>query len=65
MMEMARRRILLVDSGKFDSSHLERLGPLDALSDIVTERAPRGELAQAIRAAGVKLHVAGRSRRRI
>jgi DeoR/GlpR family transcriptional regulator of sugar metabolism len=64
MMDMARRRILLVDSGKFDTSHLERVGPLDGLSDIVTERMPRGPLAQAIRAAGVKLHVAGRARRR-
>lgn len=58
MLDMARRRILLVDSGKFDTSHLERLGPLDAITDVVTERAPRGPLAQAIRAAGVKLHVA-------
>jgi DeoR/GlpR family transcriptional regulator of sugar metabolism len=65
MMDMAKRRILLVDSGKFGASHLERVGPIDALSDVVTERAPRGDLAQAIRAAGVKLHVAGRAKRRI
>lgn len=64
MMDMARRRVLLVDSGKFDTSHMERVTPLDALSDIVTERAPKGPLAQAIRAAGAKLHVAGRAKRR-
>jgi DeoR/GlpR family transcriptional regulator of sugar metabolism len=64
MLAMARRRILLVDSGKFDKSHLERVGPLDVLTDIVTERAPRGPLGQAIRGAGVKLHVAGRLRHR-
>jgi DeoR/GlpR family transcriptional regulator of sugar metabolism len=63
MLDVAKRRILLVDSGKFDTSHLERVGPLDALTDIVTERAPRGSLAQAIRGAGIKLHVAGRLKR--
>ena len=65
MMDMARRRILLVDSGKFGTAHLERVAPLDALSDVVTERAPRGDLAQAMRAAGVKLHVAARTKRRV
>jgi DeoR/GlpR family transcriptional regulator of sugar metabolism len=64
MLDMARRRILLVDSGKFEKSHLERVGPLDTLTDIVTERAPRGPLAQAIREAGAKLHVAGRLKHR-
>jgi len=64
MLDMAKRRILLVDSGKFDTSHLERVGPLDTLTDLVTERTPRGSLAQAIRGAGVKLHVAGRLKRR-
>lgn len=63
MLAMARRRVLLVDSGKFDTSHLERVGPLEALTDIATDRAPRGELAQALRKAGVKVHVAGRARR--
>ena len=64
MMDMAQRRILLVDSGKFDAAHLELVCPLSGLSDIVTERAPRAALADAIRAAGVKLHVAGPTRRR-
>jgi DeoR family glycerol-3-phosphate regulon repressor len=64
MLDMAKRRVLLVDSGKFDQSHLERVGPLDALTDLVTEQAPRGPLAQAIRGAGIKLHVAARLKRR-
>jgi DeoR family glycerol-3-phosphate regulon repressor len=64
MMDMSRRRILLVDSGKFDAAHLELVCPLKGLSDIVAERAPRGALAEAINAAGVKMHVAGSTRRR-
>ena len=63
MMDMAQRRILLVNSGKFESAHLELICPLNGLSDIVTERAPRGALGEAIRAAGVKVHVAGSTRR--
>lgn len=62
MLDTARRRILLVDSGKFDASHLERIAPLDAFTDIVTEARPRGPLAQAIRGAGAKLHIVERRR---
>jgi DeoR/GlpR family transcriptional regulator of sugar metabolism len=63
MMDMARRRVLLVDSGKFDVAHLELVCPLARLSDIVTERAPRGSLADAIAASKVKLHIAAARRR--
>jgi DeoR/GlpR family transcriptional regulator of sugar metabolism len=64
MLDMAPRRILLVDSGKFDRSHLERVAALDAFTDIVADQAPKGALAKAIRGAGVKLHTAGRGRPR-
>jgi DeoR/GlpR family transcriptional regulator of sugar metabolism len=58
MMEGTQRRMLLVDAGKFDAVHLERICPLADLTDIVSDRAPRGPLAEAVRAAGVKLHLA-------
>jgi DeoR family glycerol-3-phosphate regulon repressor len=64
MLSMGRRRILLVDSSKFDASHLERVGPLNGLTDVVTDRSPRGDLADALRKARVKVHVAGRAKRR-
>lgn len=64
MLDMAPRRILLVDASKFDASHLERIAPLNAFTDIVTDQAPKGALAKAIRDAGTKLHVAARLKRR-
>jgi DeoR family transcriptional regulator, glycerol-3-phosphate regulon repressor len=58
MLERAQRKMLLVDAGKFEAAFLERVCPLADLTDIVADRAPPDALAEAIRAAGVKLHVA-------
>lgn len=62
MMEHAQRKTLLVDAGKHDAVFLERVCPLSELTDIVTDRAPRGALADAITASGVTLHVAPKTK---
>jgi DeoR/GlpR family transcriptional regulator of sugar metabolism len=58
MLDRARRRVLLVDSTKFDEVHLEVVCPLARLTDLVTERAPGGALARALEAAGTALLLA-------
>jgi DeoR/GlpR family transcriptional regulator of sugar metabolism len=63
MLEMAPQRVLLVDASKFDAGALELVCPLAKLTDIIAERAPGRALADTIRAAGVKLHIASARRR--
>ncbi len=58
MLERAARRVLLVDSGKFGRTHLERICGLGALTDVVTDSAPPPDLEAALERAGVRLTVA-------
>lgn len=58
MLERARRRILLVDHGKFDQARYELVGPLADLDDLVTDRRPPRELCRAIEAHRVALRLA-------
>ena len=59
MFARAARRVLLADSEKFGRAVLERICPLGALTDLVTDRAPEGPLAAALAEAGVTVLVAG------
>ena len=56
MMERAERRVLLVDASKFGRRHLELVCPISHLTDLVTDRAPEGPLAEALAGAGVAVH---------
>ncbi|MDN5863563.1 MAG: DeoR/GlpR family DNA-binding transcription regulator, partial [Salinisphaera sp.] len=58
MIERCEHIYLLVDHTKFDLHVLEVVAPLDALSGVVTDRAPPGPLAHALREAGVALYIA-------
>lgn len=58
MIERADRALLLCDSSKFDAAQFERIGPLAAWDDLVTDAAPGKRLAAALRGGGVTLHVA-------
>ena len=58
MLERARRTRLLVDATKFGSRHLEIVCPLERLGGLVTDRAPTGALAAAIKRARLELQVA-------
>jgi DeoR/GlpR family transcriptional regulator of sugar metabolism len=58
MIERADRALLLCDSSKFDAAQFERIGPLEAWDDLVTDAAPGKRLAAALRGGGVTLHVA-------
>jgi DeoR family transcriptional regulator, glycerol-3-phosphate regulon repressor len=62
MLDMAPRRVLLADASKFQTGYLELVCPLQQLTDIVSDKAPPRAIADAVKAAGVKLHIAtGRS----
>lgn len=63
MMDMSQRRMLLADASKFDSGYLELICPPSQLTDMVTDRKPTGALAEALRDAHVKLHVASASKK--
>jgi DeoR/GlpR family transcriptional regulator of sugar metabolism len=58
MLERAALTRLVVDATKFDGRHLEIVCPLERLGGLVTDRAPSGALAQAIRRARLDLQVA-------
>ena len=58
MLERAPRRVLVADSGKFGRFLLERVCPLEALSDLVTEAPPPPGLAAALDRAGVAVTLA-------
>lgn len=50
--------MLVIDHSKFGRTALQTVCPLDALDEIVTDAVPSGELAEAVRAAGIKVTVA-------
>jgi len=58
MMAGAKHRVLLVDASKYDRIHIEIVCPLDELGEIVADRKPSFPIAEALRKAGVKLHLA-------
>ena len=57
MLMRARRKVLLVDSSKFGLTQFETICPLADLDDVVTDAAPETSLGNALREAGVRLHV--------
>ncbi|MBS1269452.1 MAG: Glycerol-3-phosphate regulon repressor [Gammaproteobacteria bacterium] len=58
MLERSERALLLVDSSKFDLHQFEVIGPLSRFSDVVSDRAPRAGLINALKKDGVGLHEA-------
>lgn len=58
MVERASRSVLLLDSTKFDQKHLEVVCPLSRIAEVVTDRAPEGALAKAMRRVGTALRIA-------
>jgi len=62
MLERAERGVLLLDSAKFNRRHLELVCPMSKLSDIFTDRAPDGALADEIAVRSVSLHLAAESK---
>lgn len=58
MIERARRTALLVDHSKLGQVKLETVCELEQLGNVVCDRDPGPELADALRAAGVELSVA-------
>lgn len=53
MIERSARVAVMADSSKFDRQLFARIAPLDAVDYLITERAPEGELGEALAAAGV------------
>jgi DeoR family transcriptional regulator, fructose operon transcriptional repressor len=58
MMRQSQRRVLLLDSEKFDRKALSKLCDLSAISTVITDQPPTGELATQIEKAGCELIVA-------
>ena len=61
MLEQADRSVALLDASKFDVVQFERIAPLSALDDLVTDAHPPRKLATALKGAGVALTIAPRS----
>lgn len=61
MLAQSARRILMVDHTKFGSANLELVCRLDDIDVLVTDKAPEGELLEALDKAGVEIVVAGES----
>lgn len=55
MMARARRRVALLDHGKFDRESLALVCPLRDINVLVSDRAPAGALGAALRQAGVDI----------
>ncbi len=55
MLQRAEERVLLVDHSKFGRQHLEIVCPLDGIHRVVTDRAPKHALADALRRAKTKI----------
>ncbi|WP_454294335.1 DeoR/GlpR family DNA-binding transcription regulator [Salana multivorans] len=55
MIARAAKVAVLADSSKFDRQLFARIAPLEAVDYLVTERAPEGELAEALAVAGVEI----------
>ena len=58
MIDVAARVMVVADSTKFDRTAFARLAGLDRVDVLVTERAPTGDLAAALREASVDVIVA-------
>ena len=58
MLAQAESNMLLLDHSKFDVLALENVCSLDSIRLIVADRAPQGELARAVRRAGIGIEVA-------
>lgn len=58
MIARAKRRVLLLDSSKFDVVRYERVCAIGEIDDLVTERPPPARLAAAARRAGVAVVLA-------
>lgn len=58
MMAQAKRTTLLVDASKYGERHLEWIHPWHLFDEIVVDRKPPPPLAEALREADVKVHVA-------
>ena len=54
----ARRVVLLCDSAKFGQESLVRFADFENIDTMITDRAPDGELAQALEAAHVEVLIA-------
>ena len=54
----ARRVVLLCDSAKFGNESLMRFADFEDIDTLITDRAPEGELAQALEGAGVEVIIA-------
>ena len=59
MLARAESNMLLVDHSKFGVLALENVCGLDAIRLIVADRPPAGDLARAVRRAGIGLEIAG------
>jgi DeoR/GlpR family transcriptional regulator of sugar metabolism len=58
MFRRAERRIFMVDHGKFGVRLLEVVAPLSSLTDLVTDRPPPADLAEALASSSVAVAVA-------
>ena len=58
IVKAARRVVVVADSGKFGAESLVRFASVDDIDVLVTDAAPSGELAAALRTAGVEVWVA-------
>ncbi|MBS0993559.1 DeoR/GlpR transcriptional regulator [Gluconobacter cerinus] len=58
LMNMADRRVLMVDSRKFGISALNHLANLTDFDAVITDSGLSGEIADRMMGAGVKLHIA-------
>jgi DeoR family fructose operon transcriptional repressor len=55
IVRAARRVVVVADSTKFQQESLVSFAPLDAVDVLVTDRAPDGELADALASSGVEV----------
>ena len=58
LVASARRVVLLCDSAKFGNESLVRFADFEDIDTLITDRAPEGELAQAMEGAGVEVIIA-------
>jgi DeoR/GlpR family transcriptional regulator of sugar metabolism len=57
MLERAEQGILLLDSDKFEVKNFDIVCPLTEINDLVTDADPGKKLREAIKKAGMKLHI--------
>ena len=58
MMERSERKILLIDSSKYDQVQFERVCALADIDDVISEAAPPRKLAAGLKGAGVPVTIA-------